>query len=70
VWQISHEEISIVRHVCMCQITNHPWQSMRDHFLKTILTNIDDYGLNAEQKKMLQSGATGSSEECNNVTFM
>jgi len=43
---------------------------MRDHFLKTILPNIDDYGLNAEQKKMLQSGATGSSEECNNITFM
>jgi len=36
---------------------------MRDHYLKTIVPNIDAYGLTAKQKQMLKSVALGNSTE-------
>jgi len=47
-------------YVCLLQLTNHPWQSMRDRYLKKILPNIDKFDLSAEQKQLLKRTSDGA----------
>jgi len=43
---------------------------MRDHYRKTILPNIDDFGLTAEQKQLLRPAVTRMSQKHNGMTFI